>query len=224
MFLILCVIGSAVAMADWKQYAYTTDYTTLDKGELEIEAYTQYQSKGSNYTFQNQVEFEWGALDQLTLALYDVLESTQSTSYQHKKLKLEAKYAFLKPKTFIVDPALYVEYAVDREGVSAIEFKGIFSKALGSYRIVTNLITEKELKDGSTWENSYSVGVSTFLNPRLIVSIEMQGTFDSSAPTLFIAPGIAYLQDQLKVNLSVGKGLNSNSQDLYIRNIVSYEF
>ena len=225
-FLILCMTLSVVAMADWKQYAYTIDSKTPYAGEREVELYTDYQAKGGTYRLRTLIELEYGILSQLGVGVYGVLEQTEKSSYRYKFAKFEIKYRFGEQGSGVMDTALYAEYYLenDRANPDKIELKAIVEKTWSTLTWTGNLIYEQKLQAGVAGDTKFSTAVSMLVMPSLIGSLEMKGDFTGTKPTLFIAPGLSYGLDDIKVNLAVGVGLNSNSQDLYIRNIVSYEF
>lgn len=223
-FSLLFIGLQSIVCADWRPYAYSYSYLTAYQGEREIELYTDYDFKDSTYTLKNQLELEYGITDHWMASIYGVFKSTQSSTYQFDQTKLQTRLRFGETDQFILDPAVYVEYKIPASGAAhALELKQILSKDINDWNITTNLVAEKELAAGKDWSYAYTLGLSRMLRGNLRAGLETKGSFGNN-PIFYLAPSIAVIFGEIKMNLAAGFGLTAASKTMYIRNIFSYEF
>ena len=241
MVVLAALLAAAPAEAHLKDYLVNQDYYTAKRGELEVEFYndmhfTEADNSGS-YNSKHQMEVEYGLLDHLQLAYYEVYTWDRERDWERDEFKIEAKLRLAEAGAWPVDVALYTEYA-NPDGHRAIssdelENKVILSKDFGPWNVIGNFIFEKPLNNGEPWEYEYTAGVSYALTPRTRLGLEVQEglgdthTFDvfSNEQPLYLVPGIyASLTPHVRLLVGPAFGLTRASDDLQLKSIVEIEF
>ena len=235
------VLAAAPAEAHLKDYLVSQDYYTAKQGEFEVELYNDMNfaeaDNSGSYNSKHQVELEYGILNHLQLAYYEVYTWDRERDWERDEFKIEAKLRLAEVGAWPVDVALYTEYANPdghREISSdELENKVILSKDVGPWNVIGNFIFEKPLNNGNPWEYEYTAGVSYALTPRTRVGLEIKeglgdsDDFDafSSRQPLYVVPGL-YMSLTPHVRLLVGPafGLTRVSDDLQLKSIVEVEF
>ena len=230
--------GPAVAHA--AEYLVNQDYETLKKGEFEVEMYNDFNfaeaDHSGSYNSKHQVELEYGVLDRLQLAYYDVYTWDRPKDWERDAFKIEVKYRFAEAGQWPVDVALYTEYE-NPDGPRAahsdvVEQKLILSKAFGRWHLIANAIVEKQVNTGSHWDYEYTAGVSYDLTPKTHVEIEVKEGLGDSKDFDFSGRQLLYLIPSLSmtitphVRLLVGPafGMTRASDDLQLKSIMEVEF
>jgi hypothetical protein len=179
--------GSALANPRVFPFTYTPD--TLPKGELELEAYTDYipvrvTSVAGNQSWYGstdfQTELEYGITSKLELGLYVTFAPTPGQEYylvptpiEGNGLKERLKYAFADPGAWPIDLAVYGELVEDQREIE-IEAKAILERHLGPVRIAANLTGEREyyFTSQKDWVLNPSGGVSVEATPAIQPGVE----------------------------------------------------
>lgn len=232
--------AAPLAEAHLKDYLVSQDAYTAKQGEFEVTSWNDMNfaeaDRGDSYNSRHQVELEYGVLDKLQLAYYEVYTWNRANDWERDEFKIEAKGRVVDVGQWPVDIALYTEYKNPdghREiNSDELENKVILSKDFGPVNVVANFIFEKKLNTGDPWEFEYTAGASYAVTPRTRLGLEVkQGlgtddnfTVDDSQP-LYLVPGI-YTSLTPHVRLLVGPafGLTKASDDLQLKSIVEMEF
>lgn len=159
-----CLFGSAsAALADDRYFPFGYSYNTADQGERELELYTDYNSANQ---LENQLEFEYGVTDRLTLGVYGIFEQLRSFN----GYKIESRYRLAEKGEWPLDTTLYLEFENPFAEGPTLEGKLILEKSLGNWLVDANLIGEKHLNDeplafngtlgaGYLFDDTYSAGL-----------------------------------------------------------------
>ena len=238
---VLAMLAAAPAEAHLKDYLVSQDFYTAKQGEFEVAFYNDMNfaeaDNSGSYNSKHQVELEYGILDFLQLAYYEVYAWDREQDWERDEFKIEAKLRLAQAGAWPVDVALYTEYANPdghREISSdVLENKVILSRDIGPWNLIGNFIFEKPLNNGGDWEYEYTAGISYALTPRTRLGLEVKeglgdaDNFDvfSNAQPLYVVPGI-YTSLTPHVRLLVGSafGLTRVSDDLQLKSILEIEF
>ena len=231
----------APAEAHARDYLVSEPYFTAKRGEFEVTSWNDMNfSEADNsgtYHSKHQLELEYGLLDHLQLAYYEVHTWDRAQDWERDELKLEVKCRFAEAGQWPVDVALYGEY-VNPNGRrktrgDELEHKVILSKDVGPWNVIVNLIGEKTLSAHHDWEFSYTAGVSYGATPRTRLGLELKETLGDSGEfgwrrkdhRLYLVPGV-YTSFGSHVRVLVGPafGLTRASDDLQLRSIMEVEF
>ncbi len=234
------LLGAPEAQAHLKDYLVSRDFYTAKQGEFEVTFWNDMNfaeaDSDDSYHSKHQVEVEYGLLDKLQLAYYEVYTWDRTKDWERDEFKIEAKGRFADAGQWPIDVALYTEYK-NPDGhrdlsSDELENKVILSKEFGPINLIGNVIFEKKLNTGDPWEFEYTAGVSYAVTPRTRLGLEVkQGlgtddhfTADDSQP-FYLVPGI-YTSLTPHVRLLVGPafGLTRASDDLQLKSVVEIEF
>ena len=235
------VLAAAPVEAHLKDYLVTQDYYTAKQGEFEVSFYNDMNfaeaDNDDSYNSKHQVELEYGILNRLQLAYYEVYTWDREQDWDRDELKIEAKLRLAEAGAWPVDVALYTEYANPdghREISSdELENKVILSKDVGSWNVIGNFIFEKPLNNGSPWDYEYAAGVSYALTPRTRLGLEIkEGLGDSDdvevfspRQPLYVVPGLyTSLTPHVRILVGPAFGLTRVSDDFQLKSIVEVEF
>ena len=92
---VLWLAAAPPAQAHLKDYLVSQDYYTAKRGEFEVEWYndmhfTEADNSGS-YHSKHEMEVEYGLLDHLQLAYYEVYTWDRERDWERDEFKIEAK-------------------------------------------------------------------------------------------------------------------------------------
>ena len=237
----MIAIWAAPAEAHLKDYLVDQDYYTAKKGEFEVTVwddmnFAEADNSGS-YNSKHQLELEYGVLNHLQLAYYEVYTWDRNKDWERNEFKIEAKARLAEAGQWPVDVALYTEYKNPngRRDLSSdeLENKVILSRDFGPWNVVGNVVFEKKLNTGDPWEFEYTAGMSYAVTPRTRVGLEIKeglgasGDFKlfSKREALYLVPGIyTSLTPHIRVLVGPAFGLTRVSDDLQLRSIVEVEF
>lgn len=213
-----------IAHADLRPYLVTYGYYTPEKGEKEIEQWTEsFTGKDGKTDYRSRTELEYGVSDRLAAALYFVNEKPYGESVKFDETKLELRYRLTQSGDRFWDIAGYVELAQpgDSGEPSEIEMKAIFSHEFPGYNLTLNLIGEKEMESGSNTEFGYAIGIAPYQQGRMKYSIEAFGGEDGHyvMPALWISPGA-----NQNIGVGLAAGLTHSSDRLQVRTMYAREF
>lgn len=239
-FVFVLAVSSPCAQAHVKDYIVSQDYYTAKKGEFEVAFWNDYHlaefNNDDTYNSKHQVELEYGILDHVQLAYYEVYTWDRAKNWERDEFKIEAKARLAQAGQWPVDIALYTEYANPngrrQENSDEIENKIIVSRDFGPWNLVGNFIFEKKLNEGSPWEYEYTASVSYSVSPRTRLGLEVkQGLGDSEdfafdkTQALYLVPGIyTSITPHIRLLFGPAFGLTRVSDDLQLRSIVEVEF
>ena len=188
----LAVLCPDPAQAHRRDFAFTQDWKQPSKGEKELESKSTY--KGTDNTFVQEFELEYGVTDRFSVAPYVVFEREAGGSLKYHEAKLETRLQLGKYKTGRILPGLYLEYAKPRNEKGEIEGKLIFSRyGSNGDDLSLNLIAERSLEHGSEWEKEVSLGYARSVGKRGMrlggeVIHEFEDRVTKAGPTLAFAP------------------------------------
>ncbi len=235
------VVGGAPAQAHLKDYVASQDYYTAKKGEFEVAVWNDMNfSEADNddtYNSKHQLELEYGVLDHLQLAYYEVYAWDREKDWERDEFKIEAKLRLAEAGQWPVDVAFYTEYANPngRRKVHSdeLENKVILSRDFGPWNVIGNFIFAKTLNNGEPWKFEYTAGVSYAVTPRTRVGLELQEGLGQSGDftlfgkheALYLIPGVyTSVTPHIRVLVGPAFGLTRVSDDLQLRSIVEVEF
>jgi hypothetical protein len=145
------------AQADKRNYVWTYQYSTLERGETEIESYTTLSSPDIDHlqgtvSTEHQIELEVGMTDHFDFGVYQMFEQAPGGPLFYKGYKLRARYRLGDKDRYVVDPLVYAEYKGKPDfSTHTIELKLILAKDIGRVNFALNPILELEKKD-TEWE------------------------------------------------------------------------
>jgi len=115
----------APASAHRHDFPFTYDWKQPAHGEKEVEAHTTYRK--SDTSFEEELEFEYGATKRFSIAPYVVFGHGPSESLHYTGFQLEARYQLRKYETSKILSGLYAEYAKPKDDHAALESRIVLS-------------------------------------------------------------------------------------------------
>lgn len=220
--------AASPAQAHLRNYLVNYGYYTLEKGRVEVEAYTDYRRTDSGDPdtglFLHQTEVAYGFTDRLTLGAYGVfLENTGFTAG-----KAVARYRFAEKGRWPVDTGVYFEVikANGTKSANEVELKALFSKDFGALNTVANVLLGFEEEIEPSGEKEWEVEPALTLGAaypmgRVTPGIELLLAEDKSQ----VIPGLYIdLLPEIRLNLGVGVGLEKKTDDYQLKSILEVEF
>ena len=234
------LMASSVADAHLRDYLVNQPYYTTKQGECEVAFHNDMNfSEADNdesYNSRHQIELEYGVLDHLQLAYYEVYTWDRANDWERDAFKIEAKVRLVEAGQWPVDIALYTEYKNPdghrRIRSDELENKVILSGDLGPWNLIGNFIFSKDLNNGNPWEFEYTAGVSYALTARTRLGLEIQEALGDSDVfgrlghrEFLLVPGIyTSLTPHLRLVVGPAFGLTRYSDEFQLRSIVEVEF
>ncbi len=183
---LVTLIVSGESFADRRYFGRSYLAYTLPAGAFEFELWNTGRigrDMGYFYRFQPRFEFEYGVTDRLSASLYfnfDQVTSEQNSFDSHpfgySSTSLELRYRLLNPDQFIVDPALYFEFAYGGDEIE-YESKIILSKRIGGFVTALNINSEieREIIENET-ESVFEItgGVMYDVSPNFAFGVEFR--------------------------------------------------
>lgn len=185
--LFVLVLCAGCAFAQHNPYFVTYNHEMEEVGNLELNSFNVVGSpRGGNTFWASQAEFEYGARNWWSTALYLDGQTTANESTVFTGYRLENRFRPLKGEHKI-NPVLYFEFAHTNEANKSvreivghdleadqtepnsitrsevekeIELKLILSSHVKGWNISENFITERPLVSGEPWEFGYGFGFS----------------------------------------------------------------
>jgi len=217
--------GLGVARADERYYVWTYEYSTVSKGNAEIEFYqtatTKDKSVSSGSDWEQQLELEYGVTDHLDVGIYEVFEQPKGGSFSYAGFKAKARYRIAEKNVLPVDVLLYLEHVQQTSGDNALEGKVILAKDIGKINLAYNLIYERAYETGRG-VHEYAAGASYEINPILRVGVESTGSYTEGEYA--VGPTIAWVGNRLWANLGAMFGLNRKTDDQQFRFLLGVPF
>ncbi len=235
------LIVAGTAEAHRKDYLVSQDYYTATRGEVEVALWNQMNfaeaDNDDTYNSTSQLEVEYGVLDHLQLAYYEVYTWDRAQDWERDELKIEAKARVAQAGQLPVDVAFYTEYANPngrRESASdELENKIIVSKDFGPINLIGNFIFGRKINRHDNWDFEYTAGASYGVTPRVRLGLEVKESLGDSGEfgirrkdhELLLVPGIyATPARHVRVLFGPAFGLTRASDDLRVQSIVEVEF
>lgn len=224
LFMAIISIMSGMAWGDRRPYLVTYGYYTPEKGEVELEQWTEgFAEKDGGTAYRSRTEIEYGMTDRLATAIYLVNKRPVDGSWNYAETKLELRYRLTQPGRRFWDTAGYLEFVKPNasDEPCEIEAKGIFSHEFPKFNLTINLIGEKEMTSGAETEWGYAIGLAPYRIGRTGYSVEIYGAGDAHyvMPAVWLSPG-----PNRNLGIGVAAGLTHDSDRLQIRTIYAYEF
>ena len=211
---------SEQARAYQRNFTYTYESLTLNKGEMEIEPWSTVRFGKEDFylRFDERLEFELGITDRLQTAWYlkfkainqDVYvddEKQRQRSFDFAGISWEWKWQLLDAVADPIGLALYIEPGIAPHEAE-LEAKVILDKRIGDFLVALNLVGEYEwkFKDPEEVEQEAIVevdlGLGYFVYKSLSVGLEFRSRTEIEVgeglehSTLFAGPSIAYSEDR----------------------------
>jgi hypothetical protein len=200
---VAAVVWPTAAAANPMPLPFTYVYSTLPKGEAEVEQYADLTpikaptvAGGNDAVYlasQFQTEFEYGITDRLELGLYFAFQPAlagiqagyQPPLTEGTGAKQRLRYRIAEEGELPVDVALYGEI-VEFDTELELEAKIILQKRFGDLILAANLWGEVEREyasDGVDWVANPTLGATYQLSPVVHLGIEgwMRGEWPSDA-------------------------------------------
>ena len=187
LILLLLVCLSSLLRAQESPYIVTYNHDLEEPGNLEVEYFSTFGTqRGASDFHAFWAEFEYGATDWWTAALYVDGQTTFNDSTVFTGFRLENRFRLLR-REHLVNPVLYVEYgqisgadkilkeieghdgeasfadsnaALRREHKHELELKFLLSSNVKGWNVAVNPVVTKNLLPSEPWEFAYAVGVS----------------------------------------------------------------
>jgi len=226
MVVFLGALAVSLARADQRNYVWTYEYSTLAKGNAEIEFYqtavTKDRSVRNASDWTQQLELEYGISDRLDVSIYQVYEQAADTpSMTYAGYKLRMRYRVAEKNTLPVDVLFYAEHKESTTGENAVEGKLILAKDLGKLNLAYNQIYERIYNTGKG-VNEFAAGVSYEVVPWLRIGVESKGSY--SKGEYAAGPTLAWSGSRIWANLGAQYGLNSKTNDREVRFLLGVPF
>jgi hypothetical protein len=216
----------SAAQAGQRTYVWTEEYSTLAKGNAELEFYdtavTQKTQTRSASDWQQRLELEYGLTDRLNASLYQVYEqAADSSSMTYVGYNVELKYRLAEKNVLPLDVLLYAETEVSTIEGNVYEGKIILAKDLGKLNVSYNQIYER-VKNTGKGDHGYAAGFSYEVAPWLLVGAESKGSY--TAGTYAAGPTLAWMGSRIWANIGVVYGMNQKTNDREARFVVGVPF
>ena len=216
----------SAAQASQRTYVWTEEYSTLAKGNAEIEFYnsavTQDIQTRSASDWQQKLELEYGLTDRVNVSLYQVYEqAADSDSLTYVGYNVELKYRLAETNVLPADVLLYAESEVSTIEGNVYEGKIILSKDIGMLNVSYNQIYERA-KNTGTGDNGYAAGISYELAPWLRLGVESKGSY--TVGTYAVGPTLTWMGNRIWANIGVVYGMNQKTNDREARFVVGVPF
>jgi len=214
------------ARADQRNYVWTYEYSTLAKGNAEIEFYqtavTKDRSARSASDWTQQLELEYGISDRVDVGIYQVYEQAADTpSMTYGGYKLKMRYRVAEKNTLPVDILFYAEHIESTTAGNAFEGKLVLAKDLGKLNLSYNQIYERTYGTGKG-ENEYAAGMSYEVVPWLRIGVESKGSY--SEGEYAAGPTLAWSGNRIWANLGAQYALNGKTNDREVRFLLGVPF
>lgn len=196
------------AVATSRRFPWLYETRVLAEGEVEYEQWVTWKTdKASDDSYREiklRHEIEWGATDQLQLALYlpdwRYKQSNDVARTQFRDIAMEAIYQLTAPGEDQWGSALYGEIKIGDE-LMEIEGKLLLQRDLGQWTFVYNLVFEAEWEgqhydqDKGKIEHAFALGwqadPSLSIGAQLIWEMELPDLEDTGDSVVYLGPSIA---------------------------------
>jgi len=183
LLLAIAFLFTIAASADERNYVWTYQYMTMEKGEAELEHYLTFTTPDFGEfegitTAEHQFELEFGMNDRFDFAIYQRFKQEPQGEFEYTGFKLRGRYRFGEKDQYFMDPLLYVEYKNNPDfSEHAVEVKFILAKDLGKFNIALNPYFEVEEGDDETeFTPKYAAAFSYKFHKLLRIGMEFKGS------------------------------------------------
>jgi hypothetical protein len=216
---VCCLLVSSLAAADQRNYVWTAEYSTLGKGNAEVEFYqtaVTHDAQTRNASdWTQQVELEYGITDRLNASLYQVYEQTaDSPSLTYVGYNIELRYRVAEKNVLPVDVLLYAEHEVNTVDGNSFEGKLVLAKDIGKLNIAYNQIYDRLYNSGFV-EHEYAAGISYEIVPAFRVGVESKGSYTEDEYAA--GPTLAWTGSRIWANIGAVFALNHKTNDREVR-------
>jgi hypothetical protein len=220
--LLSCVCGvvlASPAAAHNRKFPWLYDPGILPVGEVEYEQWvTLKRDKQSDSNYEEwkfRHEIEWGATENLQLAIYladwRYKQDSSRTKVQYRDVAFEAIYALQKGMEGDPDISVYGEIKVGDELIE-LEGKGLFQWDIGQTTLLYNLTLEAEWEgrhyneDKGKLENAVAIGwqlePTTTVGIQALYEVEFDDWAGSGEGVLYVGPSLSYQRSGWFISLS----------------------
>lgn len=226
---ILVLLTTTQSKADRRYFgrSYLT-YTPLAK-EVELEFWQTSRigkSAGSFFSWQPQIEVEYGVTDRLVASVYMnfISEKSSNNNFSSTPLSfsaasLEFRYRLTNPEEYYIDPALYFELTYNKDAVeyepkilltkrfgkfiSAVNIGGAFEKSINS----SEMESEFEITAGVAYDltNHFAFGLEFRNNRNFREFFEKEET-----QAVYLGPTLNYNTESVNVVLNFMAQINGS--------------
>jgi len=247
-----CALGACGLFASANAFALNYfelevyPYATAHQGEVEIENFTTYTSRGRDDAqppdnnkglTRSTLELAYGVTDKTEVAYYRDYQHARGGSWEHAGGRYRARTRFAEKGEWPVDLGLYAELEFPRgedDDVEA-ELRGIIEKDFGRWTVDVNPIFERVLSgpgraDG--WELQYAMALIYRADEHWRPRLDLFGDFGPlrhfephNEQKHLISPGVdVRLGHRLHAGLGVGFGLTDATEQRLVRARLEWEF
>lgn len=215
------------AHADKRNYAWTYEFQTVQKGSSELEHYMTFSSpdgshlKG-NVTTVHQLEYEIGMGDGFDAAIYNIFVQNPGGSLNYDGFKIKTRAKLADKDKFFVDPLLYLEYEGKPDfSEHEIEIKLILAKDFGGFNISFNPIFDIMKEDGEKWHTlpGYAVGISYHIHELFTLGIESKGDRTGKYLGFVLSHGRENAWIAISPSFNIGQ-VDKGQPEFYLRTII----
>lgn len=239
------VATPAIAAEDPPSFPRVYQYDQPLAGWLEANLWTtgvissdqRYQHFGRDLRRQGLIahsaELEYGLTDRLTVGGYLDFDSARDGPTRFTEGRIQARYRFANRQDLFVNPGVYFEYYIPRNGYGEqeVEARIILDKDLNDFRIAANprfSMTTSGPDAGATPEAALDLGAYYRRSGTIQPGLEYHGEFgkigDWREKRHYLEPTVDIgLGKQVNWHLGAGIGLNRKSDDFFAQSIITVE-
>lgn len=251
---VVYAFGVLIALASNTAYALnyfeleTYPYKTASRGEIEVENFTTYTSRGSKDLEEpdnnkglarSTLELTYGITDKTEVAYYRDYERARGEHFEHAASRYRIRTRFYEKGELPVDLELYAELESPRGEENDLEgeLRGIVEMDFGRWTFDVNPIFERVLRGAGPerdegWTFGYSMAliyrVSESWQPRLdfFGDLGPLKNFESrDAQKHLLSPAVDFrLGHRLFATLGLGFGLTDATERRLVRARLEWEF
>lgn len=234
--------GTAWALNYFELEVYP--YATASRGEVEVENFTTYTSRGRDDSAENNagltrstLELSYGLTDKTEVAYYRDYQRARGGRFEHAGGRLRARTRFGEKGEGPLDLGLYAELEFPRGEDDDVEgeLRGIIEKDFGRWTLDINPIFERVLSGSGHaegWELQYAAALIYRADARWQPRLELFGDFGPLAhfephdrQKHLVSPAIdVRLGDRVHAGVGVGFGLTDATEQRLVRARLEWEF
>lgn len=231
---VVALLAPLAAQADRRAYVQTYEYTTLPRGDAELEIYSEFKdanlANSVGDSWKHQLELEYGITDHWDVSLYQVFVQGSGKSLAYDGFKVRTRYRFGERGLAFVDPLLYFEVIRTANFAAPWKLEGklILAKTIGRFNVSTNLVYEQNASLADMHpEMKYLVGGGWEFSPAFKLGAEAWGVIEPEDGEIelqnYAGPVVSLAAKGLWFALGAGLGIGEHSAPLQIRSIVGID-
>lgn len=203
-------------LADRRNFAWSYEYKTMSKGELELENYFTPKVNSvddeTETSWEHWLELEYGLTDKTDVSLYQMFKQKHKSALQYNGYKIRARHRFGTLGQYPLDPLIYLEF-IQKPDEIEFEQKIVLAKNLDKTFFAINFTfeqaIEEEEENGEKEEKETelelafnpSFGIGYQVSPNLSLSLEFLNKNKISEgevknPALFAGPTISWATEK----------------------------